>query len=325
MKAMGKSTITANTGSMVSGSSQVFVYNSSIKRTHVMPNDYPVEYYMPGGIIFRGISEINNSILNSSFIVPKDITYGGTDGRINVYFYNDQSDGLGYIDNIFIGGTAEGINDTEGPVIEIYYDEDQFLPGGIAIKSGQLQIVLYDDNGINLTGEIGHCITATVDDDQTGQKILNNYFYYENNSYRKGSTHFSLEDLSFGNHSLKIKAWDNLNNSSSYSVDFEVIEGGKFVIKDVYNYPNPFSNDTYFTFRLSTPSEIKIKIFTQLGRQIKNIEGILGTNGFNKVYWDGRDEDGDRIANGVYLYKIIAKNFNTDERTEELGKLVMMR
>jgi hypothetical protein len=82
---------------------------------------------------------------------------------------------------------------------------------------------------------------------------------------------------------------------------------------NVFNYPNPFRNDTYFTFELhgaQSPDEFKINIFTVAGRLIRAI--TLPSSGlrigFNKIYWDGRDEDGNVVANGVYFYKIVCKN-----------------
>jgi flagellar hook assembly protein FlgD len=82
---------------------------------------------------------------------------------------------------------------------------------------------------------------------------------------------------------------------------------------NVFNYPNPFKNDTYFTFELhgvQPPEEFKIKVFTVAGRLIRDFS-IPQSNlkiGFNRFYWDGRDQDGDEIANGVYFYKIASKN-----------------
>lgn len=79
---------------------------------------------------------------------------------------------------------------------------------------------------------------------------------------------------------------------------------------NVYNYPNPFENGTHFTFFVTQiPDEVIIKIYTISGRMIKELkvpQSSLTIN-FNKVYWDGKDEDGDLLANGVYLYKIIMK------------------
>jgi len=325
LKALGKSKVDATIQSILYGTSEIKVFDSKYKKVHTMPNGENVSYILNGNILFNGVSDISNGKLTSTFIVPKDITYGGTDGRVNVYFFDEESDGTGYIDNICIGGTATVEDDKKGPQISISYKNEPFYPGSFAKKGDMLKIILYDENGINLTGEIGHSITAILDNSLDNTKVLNKYFSYEKNSYTKGNTYLQLDDISVGFHTISIKTWDNFNNSSVYSLDFEIVDESKLTIKEAYNYPNPFQNDTYFTFRLSSPSEISIKIYTQFGRLIKNIEGIFGNNGFNKVYWNGMDEDGDRLANGVYLYKIIAKDLNSGERTENIGKLVVMK
>jgi flagellar hook assembly protein FlgD len=97
-------------------------------------------------------------------------------------------------------------------------------------------------------------------------------------------------------------------------------------LQNVYNYPNPFSKETYFTFILTQiPDEVQIKIYTVAGRLIKEFKlssSELTTN-FNKIFWDGRDEDGDLIGNGVYLYKVIAKK--GDRVTSTIQKLAVVR
>jgi flagellar hook assembly protein FlgD len=94
-------------------------------------------------------------------------------------------------------------------------------------------------------------------------------------------------------------------------------------ILDLYNYPNPFSGYTYFTFKLTQiPDELKIKIYTVAGRLIR--EFILNSAklnyDFNRIYWDGRDQDGDLVGNGVYLYKaIITSDGKTRSLTQKLA------
>jgi hypothetical protein len=83
-------------------------------------------------------------------------------------------------------------------------------------------------------------------------------------------------------------------------------------IVQLYNYPNPFSRDTQFLFMLTgaePADEVVIRIFTVAGRKIREI--VVPSSGlqigFNRVYWDGRDSDGDEIANGYYLYQVSVK------------------
>jgi hypothetical protein len=80
----------------------------------------------------------------------------------------------------------------------------------------------------------------------------------------------------------------------------------------MFNYPNPFVRDTYFTLILSgslPPDEISIRIFTVAGRKIRELR-IPSSSlqvGFNRIYWDGRDEEGDEVANGYYFYQATMK------------------
>ncbi len=123
----------------------------------------------------------------------------------------------------------------------------------------------------------------------------------------------------FGQNSL-----GNIADSSGLEKHFLVSNEAKLLY--VYNYPNPTSGETHFTFKLTQiPDEMKIKIYTIAGRLIKEIKipAIDLSYDFNKIYWDGRDEDGDIIANGVYLYKVI---LTVGDKTEDvIQKLAIVR
>jgi hypothetical protein len=115
--------------------------------------------------------------------------------------------------------------------------------------------------------------------------------------------------LADGEYTLKVLWKDsegNIVDSTGVEKYFQVSSEAQLLY--VYNYPNPTSGETYFTFKLTQiPENISIKIFTIAGRLIKEID-LTSTElkfDFNKIYWDGRDEDGDVIANGVYIYKVI--------------------
>ena len=123
---------------------------------------------------------------------------------------------------------------------------------------------------------------------------------------------------------LSVIAKDNNGNTDSSEVYFVVSSATKLM--QVYNYPNPFANETYFTFRLSQiPEEVKIRIYTIAGRLIKEITKQSSELNYdlNKIYWDGRDEDGDVIANGTYLYKMIMKDADKTESVTQ--KLVIVK
>jgi hypothetical protein len=115
--------------------------------------------------------------------------------------------------------------------------------------------------------------------------------------------------LNEGPYTLKVfgkDAYGVLFDSTGTIKNFLVSKDAKILY--AYNYPDPISKDTYFTFKLTqVPDELKINIYTVAGRLIKQITKISSelNYDFNRIYWDGKDQDGDTPANGVYFYKII--------------------
>ena len=254
-------------------------------------------------------------------MVPKDISYGGKTARISVYLQGQLTDGAGVIDSLVVFGSDTTMVDTTGPLISANFPgQGNFQEGNVV-----MEIEISDSNGINLTRELGHGISLVIDEDYQHPFDLTDLFEYYQNDYQRGSILWPLPPLSKGEHSLWIKAWDNFNNSTLEEVKIGISPPEESEITDVMNYPNPFSDSTYICYNLvGGIKKIRIKILTLSGRLIKDIEPESGLSGFNSVVWNGRDQDGERVANGVYLYKIIAEGEGKNG-TQAYGKAVVMR
>jgi hypothetical protein len=288
----------------------------------------PISFYYtyPGATIFKGIISVENGQLQGSFIVPKSIKYKNSrTGRVSIYAWSDNmQDAAGYNQNLLFTGT-ESLADAKGPDIKFSFpDQPDFFDGDYVSSQPTIIVQLLDDNGINLTGETGHRIELTIDNNI--KKDVTEFFVYNEDSYTEGQLQYTLPALSSGRHELRISAWDNLNNYAEQQVSFTTSTANELILAQVVNYPNPFESDTRFTFQFQSPSnnigELKIKIYTVSGRLIQEIE-TTATPGFNQIYWDGRDRNGDILANGVYLYKLIV---NDGERSvEKIEKLAIVR
>jgi len=128
--------------------------------------------------------------------------------------------------------------------------------------------------------------------------------------------------LDDGDHRLEVVVKDASENLTF--VERQFVVSSEFIIANVMNYPNPFAQMTEFTYVLTQPAdEVKIKIYTVAGRLIRELEFAPANAGFNALHWDGRDDDADFLANGVYLYKIIARRGN--QQVAALDKFVVMR
>ncbi|MCG3118848.1 MAG: hypothetical protein ALAOOOJD_01127 [bacterium] len=299
--------------------------------TYQSPGQFTIGYGLPGNSLFRGEAPVSNGNFTVKFFVPKDITYGGTSGRINLYFWdkNNTLDGNGFRDQLRVGGTSGSLTDRTGPNITLgFLEVDNFHPGDVVGDNPVLRAAISDSiSGVNITGEIGHKITLALDGRSDEKIDITDLFNYNSGSFTSGAALYPLGELTEGRHTVEVKAWDNLNNSSSATVDFVVRPKNQLVLAEVMNYPNPFRNRTSFTFELNfDETAVRIKIFTLSGRLIRTLEGA-GNRGFNQIEWDGRDEDGDPLANGVYLYKITATQRLGGEvlQTDEIGKLAVQR
>ncbi len=312
------------------GNVLVRVLDSKKKKTYVTQKDSDVNYYLPGNSIFRGIVEAEGGRFHVEFIVPKDISYGGTDGKVSIYFWDDENEGLGQQGGLVVGGTAVDLVDQKGPQIDIHFGREDFAPGDYTPADPVLHVQITDSlSGVNIAGDIGHQITMTLDEDYKNAKDITEYFQYHKGSYVSGVLKYPMYGVSEGTHTIQIKAWDNSNNSAITETHFTVVTEKELKIRKLLTWPNPMTDVTQFSYELSRDAQVLLKIFTVGGRLVRDFAPDFGHVGFN-VYprkWDGTDAEGDRLANGVYLYKLTARKQVDGENksTEKIGKLVIAR
>ena len=280
--------------------------------------------------VYKGKATVNNGSFQIMFIVPKDINYDFGKAKISIYASNNFTDALGVDTNNIIGGLDTSIiSDNKGPVVEVFMNDEQFAFGGITNESPILLLKLFDDNGINTSGNgIGHDITAVLDNNTKDIKVLNDFYEAEVDNLQKGMVKFPLDKISNGRHTLTAKAWDIMNNSGEGYTEFVVERSAKLAISHVLNYPNPFTTKTSFMFEHNKPNQnldLKIEIFAVSGKLIKTIQQNINTSGFrvSNIEWDGRDDFGDKIGRGVYIYKISLKG-ESGEKISQYQKLVIL-
>ncbi|MFI5251373.1 MAG: type IX secretion system sortase PorU [Bacteroidota bacterium] len=284
---------------------------------------------LAGDVLFRGEATVSNGKMHSNFIVPKDISYSNANGKIGVYFWNSTIDGAGFTQNVKIGGTdSTAVADTKGPSINIYIDSRSFHSGDVVGADPLLLVDLEDDHGINTSGaSVGHRLEAWLDGASQSIDLTNSYQSAPDN-YQKGTIEYTLGALPTGTHRLRLRAWDTYNNPSIGEAVFDVVTAVGLQLTNVFNYPNPFSSSTIFTFEHNQIGKVKadVKIYTVAGRLIRSInaDNLAAHNRVVQVSWDGRDQDGSRIANGIYLYKIIAKTEDERFASEAYGKISVL-
>lgn len=282
-------------------------------------------------ILFNGKASIQNGEFMFEFIVPKDIAYNYGGGRISYYLKNETEDGAGYYEGVIIGGfDDQADDDNTGPEINLFINDTTFVSGDITDQNPTLLAEVFDESGINTTGNgIGHDIIATVDEEKGQSHTLNSYYEANRDSYNSGVITYPFKDLPTGMHTLSLKVWDIYNNSSIAYIDFLVTSAEELVVQNLMNYPNPFTNSTNFIFdhnQSGNELDVKIMIFNSSGAIVKTIETRIIPEGYKStpIYWDGSTDAGGKIGRGFYVYRTIVQN--PDGATaQDQSKLIYIR
>jgi len=278
-----------------------------------------LSYILPGKTLFKGQFSFNGKDFSAMMRVPKDISYSNAPGEINIYMVignNPSEEAIGSLQNIILKG-GSSVQDVTGPIISFEKENGFQLRNSDHLEDGEkLYLRLSDPIGINLTGEIGHEILYS-DKSNEHKSDITHLFIYDENSITTGR--ILINDLSNENLYFQVKAWDNANNPSEKEIKLFISENKGLTLFNVYNYPNPFKNNTQFSFEINESAEIEINIYTLGGRKIRNIDRDFYEAGYNFINWDGKDKYGDNIANGVYLYSL--KAFNDGSKISKIGKI----
>lgn len=224
--------------------------------------------------------------------------------------------------------------DNNNPVLEVAFDGRQILDGDIVSPDPMVSVILRDDsraiipqNDTTLTisykQNCDGCEFQTINVNESDVSWVS----------KEGQVQvdFQLLGLENGSYAMRVQGSDAFGNRAGeepYLINFEVVNESS--ITNFYPYPNPFSTSTRFVFTLTgrdIPEDIKIQIMTVSGRVVREItRAELGPirigNNLTEYAWDGRDEFGDELANGVYLYRVLIRgeNQNFEHRSTSADK-----
>jgi len=205
-------------------------------------------------------------------------------------------------------------NDAKKPSIEVSANGRPLITDMLVVHNPSLAILLQDENGVNYT----HTLSVTLDDNaliEEGVPSQTQEVSIPDSIKNASAVSIAANpNLSAGKHKLTVSVADVNGNVSSKEYNFLVTEGFDIIVYG--NYPNPFSDQTIISFYVNSDNEIdnlNIKIFTTSGRLIRKTmldldESVADDNirmPFNhELIWDGRDDNGNSVANGVYFLVI---------------------
>ena len=239
-------------------------------------------------------------------------------GKNNLKLQIDASLNDLYTFNNTIYKDFEVIRDHKQSLVNVQFDGKSIISGEIVSPKPLISITNIDDNKFLLLNDT---TTLNVYLKKSSETVFKRISYAGNllnfnpaTSSEKNTSlvEFRPSTLPDGIHSLKISAKDasGNKNQNDFTVDFEVINESS--ISNFYPYPNPVVNAMKFVFTLTglkVPDKIKIMIYNSTGKILRVISkeelgNIKIGNNISDFTWDGTDEFGDRLANGVYFYKV---------------------
>jgi hypothetical protein len=265
-------------------------------------------------------TNFNLTIQSSTFLDESDLLVNANaHSEDEIYLINNQARLSSYI-NIEA--------DEQNPLVDVKFDGISIMDGDIVSPEPHINIQIKDKGSFipkeNTIGIAVYLCSEEFCDDDSFVEIP---FSSPVITWKAATleTPFEIdytpERLADGKYSIKVEATDGSGNSSGFQaleISFEVIN--ESTITNFYPYPNPFSTSTRFVFTLTgieIPEDIKIQILTISGRVVREIfMNELGYihigNNITEYAWDGRDNFGDQLANGVYLYRVLIKNAGED-------------
>jgi hypothetical protein len=235
--------------------------------------------------------------------------------------------------NDLIGNTLGGENgyraftfsvmeqpDLEPPTVEIRVNDEMLTDGEIIREQPKFEVLIADEGEISPT-TIQFAFGSTTN---PLFPLPEDRYELQFDVVQPTQARITFEpDLPNDEYQLQVLATDVSENrveSQIYHFHFEEAVS----ITRLLNVPNPIRTNTVFTYNLvQAPDQVTVKIYTVSGRLIRTIEDASARRGYNETDWDARDENGERLANGVYFYKVIVE---TDGRKiEKIGRLAILR
>lgn len=321
-----------------SGQAQIYIYDKKLDKTTKNWNNLacmpPMAYKEEGTPIVKAVGTVTNGIFTAEFYVPNDIDYTLGTGRILAYAENGKEDVFNNFPVVIGGINPQGVQDNQPPKVKLFMNNINFANGGITNQNPTLLACVTDDTGINSTGAgVGHDIVTYLDGKVIETTVLNDYYNPgEGNGcvfptlaqYQKGNVTYPFRNLAPGEHTLTFKIWDINNNSTTETLTFIVKDEAnqQLQLTKLLNWPNPFTDRTYIHFEHNCDDilDVNAQIYTMTGRLVKTISQPVISEPFLQGYrtprqaimWDGKDDFGDTVGKGTYIYRVFARSQNQE-------------
>ncbi len=272
-----------------------------------------IEYLSTPGVFYRGLSEASPDF-DAEMFVPSFATTGER-GRVR---YFSPGTGGGSLACSYPSLIEPGITsgDDAGPDMELWLTGFRGIEHPSVSGNVVFEAALEDSSGINLLPYPGAQLALYIDDTPVD---VADYFTYELGSATSGRIDYPLPELQPGDHTLRLRASDNVTNISWEEMTFHLTGDASPDIDQFFVYPTPASTVLSFNWNQSMDGPVSLNIYSVSGHRVASFGNLTGRTGYNQHNWNLLDEDGDMVASGTYIYVVSSGD------SEETGLATILR
>ena len=297
-------------------------------------DDHPItdQWNIDGPILYHGSSTVTGGKFKATFIVPKDIKFDTNNAKISMLAYSDNfRSALGVTTNIRIYGidTGRASSDHNGPALSVYIGSRAFHSGDVVPVNSKIIVDVSDISGLNSsTASIGHSFIAWTDDSTAGAIDMASTYVSKQDDYTSGSSEQQAQ-LPIGTHLLKVRAFDALDNPTFGEVEFTARDVQPYALYNTTIIPNPVRKNAIITFLQpsspESPVDVMVTIFSVIGQRVRDLSAQSISQNSVSIPFNGKDDSGMILADGVYTYRITARERLSGIQTFFGGKFVIVR
>jgi hypothetical protein len=279
--------------------------------------------------LFAGNDVVSNGQFSFTFTVPKDMSYSGDYGLMNLYAISESGEANGSYSGFTVDGSESGItNDSAPEILQLYLNDSTFVDGGIVNPTPLFVARVRDTNGLNISsGGVGHDIVLSIDNKPATTYSLNS-FYTIVAGTDESLIRFHIPALEKGIHTAEFKVWNVLNNPASHNFTFEVSEELRPSIADIIASPQPASTGIQFRIYHNMPETdlaVDIRVYDLSGREHWRSTQQPVTSSPGQpilIEWNLIGTTGARLNPGAYIYRASLRSSTSKEETKAKKMLV---
>ncbi len=317
------------------GSTNITLYDAPtiVSTTTTFTQSSPItdNWKTNGPILYSGVASVKAGRFHTEFVVSKDIKFDSNQAKISMLASSDDfRSALGVAKNLKVYGidTTRINEDHSGPGLTISIGSRRFRSGDIVPVNSLVIVDVRDLSGLNTSSSgVGHSFVGWTDDSTTGLFDLAEHYVALPNDFTQG-TSTTQTILPIGKHTLRVRAFDAAGNAAFGEVEFVAQGDHPYQLFNVTIVPHPISTTATFTFEQpaapESPVDITLDIYTAIGQHVRTI--TLSSVSSNSIVlpFDGNDDGGSTLLNGMYIYRLTATQRLSGVSTSSGGTFIVL-